>query len=192
MYRNPHKLLLAAWLLLLGTPLHGQDRFLLGTFHSPRGVGITAFFVSENAAETDILTLRTDFYGLLAGRTRDVGACISYTHDYRLLQWDGPDYRVQLHAGAGGFGGYVHDFEEGYFSATERSLEHPAGWAVALAGNIALRTDFCNRLTLDVGFSAAPGVHLRIDRATGTLLASFFRNGTYHSFYPQVNLMYRF
>jgi hypothetical protein len=52
--------------------------------------------------------------------------------------------------------------------------------------------DLGRRFTLDVGFSVAPGVHLRTDRRTGTLLVSFYRNGVFNAYLPQVNLMYRF
>jgi len=188
----PHKLLLGALMLLLCAAANGQDRLLLGSFQSPKGFGASIFFVSRDGTETDILTLRTDFYGLLAGRTRDVGGCLAYTHDYLLFATDGPDFRIQLHAGAGGALAYVHDFENGFFSATERLLERNPGIAAGLAGNLGLRVDFRRHLTLDVSFSAIPGVHLRTDHHTGTLLVSLYRNGLYHAYYPQLNLMYRF
>ena len=193
MYRTVLKFLLAAAsLLLCCASLRGQERPLLGLYQSPHGVGLTAFFPTPDASETDILTLRTDFYGLLAGRTNDVGGCISYTHDYALLRAEGPDFRLQLHVGAGGLVGFGHDFEKGFFSATERELIHNRGWIVAPQGNVGLRVDFRRHLSLDLSFAVAPGVHLRTDRATGTLLVSFYKNGTYHAYYPQLNLMYRF
>ncbi len=185
-------MLLGAALLLLCTALRGQDRVLLGTFHSPKGVGASAIFWSPNGAEMDILTLRTDFYGVLAGRTRDVGALLAYSHDYVLWDHAGPDYRLRLHVGAGGQLGYVHDFERGFFSATERRLLHGAGAMASVSGNAGVCVDFSRRLTLDVSFSVAPGVHLRVDRPTGAVLVSFYQCGVYHAYIPQVNLMYRF
>lgn len=192
MFRAVSRSLLTAALLLCCTALSGQDRFLLGTFHSPKGVGATAMFASPDARELDILTVRTDFYGFLSGRTRDVGASLSYTHDYRLFAWEESDCRLQVHAGAGGMLGYGHDFESGYFSATDRQLERSAGGIGALAGNIALRADFRRRISIDIGFSVYPGVHLRTDRRTGMLLVSFYRGGVINAYLPQLNLMYRF
>ena len=193
MYRTVLKFLLAAAsLLLCCASLRGQERPLLGLYQSPHGVGLTAFFPNPDASEMDILTLRTDFYGLLAGRTNEVGGFLSYSHDYALLRAESTYYRLQLHLGAGGLAGYGHDFEKGFFSATERDLIHNRGWIVAPQGNIGLRVDFRRHLSLDISFAVAPGVHLRTDRATGTLLVSFYKNGTYHAFYPQLNLMYRF
>ena len=192
MYRTFHKLLLAAALMLPCAVSHGQGRVLAGTLHSPKGVGATVLLQSRSGREMDIFTLRTDFYGLLAGRTRDVGGCIVYTHDYVLWDLEGEDYRLRLHAGAGAQLGYVHDFEKGFFSATERRLVRNAGGMASATGNVGLCVDLGRRLTMDVSFSVAPGVHLRADRNTGALLVSFYRNGVIQSYIPQLNLMYRF
>ena len=61
-----------------------------------------------------------------------------------------------------------------------------------MAGTAGLRIDFPRRLTLDISFTAAPGIHLRSDRSTGALLLSFYKAGVYHVYYPQINLLYRF
>lgn len=190
MYKTAHTLL-TGLLLLLCTAVSGQNR-LIGLYQSPKGVGVCAFFDDPGGQETNIITLRTDFYGVLSGRTRDVGAAVSYTHDYVLLRRDTEQYSLRLHAGAGGMAGYTHDFEKGFFSAFDRQLERPRGWTFALAGNIGLRMDFRRHLSLDVSLTTLPGIHLRTDSKTGTLLVGFYRAGVYHTYYPQVNLMYRF
>ena len=192
MYRTFHKLLLAAALSLLCTALSGQDRFRLGTLQSPKGVGASAIFFSRGGSEMDYLTLRTDFYGVLAGRTRDVGICLGYSHDYVLWDLEGEDYRLRLHLGAGGLLGYVQAYEKGFFSSTDRALRRNRGGMASVTGNAGICVDFTRRLTLDISFTVAPGVHLRTDRSTGALLVSFYRNGVYQAYIPQVNLMYRF
>ena len=192
MCRTVHTLLVTAALLLSCTALQARERLRLGMLHSPKGVGVTALFCAPESGEMDIITLRTDFYGLLSGRTRDVGACLAYTHDYILWTHTGPDHRLRLHAGAGGQLGYVHDFEPGLFSANDRQLLRNPGGMASVTGNLGLCVDLGRRFTLDVGFSVAPGVHLRTDRRTGTLLVSFYRNGVFNAYLPQVNLMYRF
>jgi hypothetical protein len=189
-YRTVHKLLLPAVLLLFsGQVLSGQN-FLPGVFQSPKGAGVTAVF--DHGGEMDIFTLRTDFYGLLSGRTRDVGAVLSYSHDYVFYRTDGEDYALSLHAGAGGMLGWVHDFEPGFFSEFDRRLDHNPGVAAGATGNFGLRLDFARCLTLDVSLSVHPGIHVRMNRSTGALLADFYKGGVYHAYYPQINLLYRF
>ena len=70
MLRTLHIRLAAVLLfLLLGPAARGQEA-LLGVFNSPKGFGVTALFGPEMGEESNILTLRTDFYGLLGGRTQ--------------------------------------------------------------------------------------------------------------------------
>ena len=185
-----HKILVCALFLCLGAAAQGRD-WLTGLYQSPKGVGATVILDGSDR-QMEILTLRTDFYGLLSGRTADIGACISFTHDYSLFVREGEDFRLQIHAGAGGMAGYMHDFEKGVLSATDRQLEHASGWTAALVGNLGLRVDFRRHLTLDLSFSLTPGAHLRTDPGTGALIVSLYRNGLYHVYYPQLNLMYRF
>jgi len=191
MLRKRHIRLAAALVFLLLGPLAKGQEAMLGLFQSPKGVGVTALFGRGWGEEMDILTLRTDFYGLLAGRTDQIGISISYTHDYALYQLWQEQFDLTLHAGAGGLVGYVHDWEKGLFSQYDRELTHNFGLAVALAGNIGLRVDF-DRLTLDLSFTAAPGIHLRTDQDTGDVLLSYYRCGSIHAFLPQLNIMFRF
>ncbi len=191
MLRKRHIRLAAALVFLLLGPMAKGQEAMLGLFQSPKGVGVTALFGRGWGEEMDILTLRTDFYGLLAGRTEQIGISISYTHDYALYQLWQEQFDLTLHAGAGGLVGYVHDWEKGLFSQYDRTLTHNFGLAVALAGNIGLRVDF-DRLTLDLSFTAAPGIHLRTDEDSGDVLLSYYRCGSVHAFLPQLNIMFRF
>ena len=185
--------LLAALLLPLFCPdLRGQE-VMAGLYQSMKGVGLSAMVFSHGGQEADILTLRSDFYGILSGRTRQPGLCLSYTHDYVFLEREGEDFLLQLHAGAGGMIGYVHDFERGFYSAFDRELEHTRGGVAALTGNLGLRLDFFWwPLTLDFSITASPGVHLRMAPDTGAMILSFYRNGIFQAYQPQLNLMYRF
>lgn len=191
MRRIAHILLSAAFLLPFGLTSAGQT-FLAGMYHSPKGVGLSAMLDTDRGQETNILTLRTDFYGVLSGRTREMGGFLSYTHDYIFFRREGENYDIHLHAGAGGMVGYAHDFEKGIFSTYDRELDRNAGGVLALVGNAGVRFDFRNRLSLDVSLSAAPGLHLRSDPETGAWLLSFYKNGCYRAYFPQIILMYRF
>ena len=187
------RFLLAALLLTLFRPLlRGQD-VMTGLYQSPRGIGVSAMIFSRDGGEADILTLRTDLYGVLSARTHEPGVCLAYSHDYVFFEREGEDFFLQLHAGAGGMIGYVHDFERGFYSAFDRELVHPRGGVAAVTGNLGLRVDFFwLPLTLDFSLTAAPGVHLRSDPDTGAMILSFYRNGIFQAYMPQLNLMYRF
>jgi hypothetical protein len=191
MRRTAHILLAAAVLLLLGREARAQTA-LLGVFQSPKGIGLTAMLDAAKGKETNILTLRTDFYGFLSGRTRDIGACLVYTHDYYFYRRESEGVRLALHAGAGGMVGYAHDHEKGFFSSFDRQLDRGPGFVVALTGQAGVRLDFRRHITVDLSFSACPGIHLRSDSNTGAMLLSFFKSGIYCVYYPQINIMYRF
>ena len=164
MYRGLHRLLLPAALLFFSaTALSGQDH-LMGVFQSPKGVGVSV--MSGRGPEMNIFTLRTDFCGVLSGRTPEIGAVFCYTHDYVITTREGEDWSVALHAGAGALAGWVHDFEKGVFSIYDRGMTHSPGIAVGAAGNI--------------------------NKSTGALITSFYKAGLYHAYYPQLNLFYRF
>ena len=184
--------ILLSTLLLLGSVPAGGQTFLAGTFHSPKGVGLSAMLDTDQGRETNILTVRTDFYGVLSGRTREIGAFLCYTHDYIFFQREAVHYDMHLHAGAGSMVGYAHDFEKGIFSSFDRELDRNAGGVLALVGNAGVRFDFRRGLSLDISLSAAPGLHLRTDPETGAWLLSFYKNGCYHAYFPQIILMYRF
>ena len=190
--RKPiHILLLTTLLLSLHTAAHAQE-WRAGLFQSPKGVGVTVMLDARDLPETNIFSLRTDFYGFLSGRTKQIGAAVSYTHDYLIFLTEGEEFTLNLHLGAGGTLGYAHDYEKGYFSSFDRVLEHNPGGVIALNCDVGLRVDFRRRLSLDLSFNLEPGIHLRTDPGTGTLLLSFYKNGIYRGYYPQLNLMYRF
>ena len=192
MLKPVHILCLLALLLPFCPAVHAQ-RQRIGLFQSPKGFGVTATFdKAPDGGEMNTVTLRTDFYGFLSGRTRQVGAFLTYTHDYRILRMEGEDYALVLHAGAGVSLGYAHDHEKGFYSSYDRELAQQAGGVAALAGLIGLRVDFRRHLTVDFGFTLEPGIHVRTDPNTGAVILSFYKNGIYRGYYPHLNLLYRF
>ncbi len=191
MLKPAHILLLLALLLPFGPAVRAQGQ-RVGLYQSPKGFGVTATFDSASGEEMNTVTLRTDFYGFLSGRTRQVGALLTYTHDYRIFRMEGEDYAMILHAGAGVSLGYAHDYENGFYSSYDRELTHQKGGVAALAGLIGLRVDFRRHLTLDFGFTLEPGFHVRTDPDNGAVILSFYKNGIYRGYYPHLNLLYRF
>lgn len=191
MLKPVHTLCLLALLLPLGTAAHAQGQ-RIGLYQSPKGLGITATFDTASGEEMNSVTLRTDFYGFLSGRTKQIGAILTYTHDYRILRMEVEDCTLILHAGAGVSLGYAHDHEVGFYSSYNRELEHAPGGVAALAGQIGVRADFRRHLTLDFGFALEPGIHVRTNPNTGAVILSFYKNGIYRGYYPHLELLYRF
>lgn len=186
-----HILLLTTLLLSLHTAARAQE-WRAGVLQSPKGFGVTVMLDARGLPETNIFSLRTDFYGFLSGRTKQIGAAFSYTHDYLFFLTEGEEFTLDLHIGAGGTLGYAFDYEKGYFSSYDRELSHTPGGVIALNCDVGLRVDFRRRLTLDLSFNLEPGIHMRTDPSTGALLLSFYKNGIYRGYYPQLNLLYRF
>ena len=191
MLKPAHILCLLVLLLPFGVAAHAQGQ-RVGLYQSPKGIGVTAMFDAPTGAETNTFTVRTDFYGFLSGRTREVGAMFTYTHGYPIFWIEADAYRLELLAGAGTTVGYAHDYEQGYYSIYERELEHTRGYVAALAGQIGVRVDFRRHLTLDFSFVLEPGIHIRTDSDTGAVILSFYKNGIYRGYYPQLNILYRF
>ena len=191
MLKPVHILGLLALLLPFGTAAHAQGQ-RVGLYQSPKGFGVTATFDTASGEEMNTITLRTDFYGFLTSRTKQIGAFLTYTHDYRVFRMEGEDYTLVVHAGAGVSLGYAHDHEVGFYSAVDRELEHNPGGVAALAGQVGVRVDFRRHLTLDLGFSLDPGIHVRTNPNTGAVILSFYKNGIYRGYYPHIDLLYRF
>lgn len=186
-----HILCLLVLLLPSGVAAHAQGQ-RVGLFQSPKGIGVTAMFDAPSGEEANTFTLRTDFYGFLSARTKQLGAILTYTHDYPVLWTEGEDYSLVLFVGAGVSAGYAHDYEKGYYSIYERELDRSPGVVAALAGKIGLRVDFRRHLTLDFGFLLEPGIHVRTNADTGAVIVSFYKNGIYRGYYPHLNILYRF
>lgn len=170
----------------------GAREWSAGLVSSPSGCGILAQSFNSRGNEIDILSITTDFYGLLSGRTDDLGIRFGYTHDYIITQYEGNGFSMKLHAGAGMLTGYVHDHENGLFIGAGRPLEKEMGIVAALSCSFGLRFDFFRRVALDLGFSANPGVHLRMDRENGSMYLAFYKNGIYQIMFPRISIMYRF
>lgn len=164
----------------------------VGLFSTVLGFGLTAELADDEIDQIDIITLRTDLYGVAAGRSDDMGLMLSYTHDYVLYAYEHDWFGMRLHLGAGVAAGYVHDNEGGIFVSSNLPLENPMGVAVALAGNVGLRFDFTRRAVIDFGFSLYPGFHLRTDPESAEFYLSFYRNGVFQAIFPRVRIMYSF
>ena len=97
-----------------------------------------------------------------------------------------------MYAGAGFLGGYVHDYESGMFSTTDRILRNGRGLVAALACDLGFAFDFDRRVTVDLSLCLAPGLHFRRDADSGTTIISAYRRGFISALLPRLCIYYRF
>ncbi len=164
-----------------------------GLSSSPTGYGVMIHIMNPEGSELDILNISTDLYGLVSGRTDDIGFRLGYSHDYVINRFEYADFSMDIHAGAGLLTGFVHDHESGIFFGNRNPLEKEMGLIAALSCSAGLRFDFfARKVAIDLGFSANPGVHIRMDKENGSIYMSFYKNGIYQILYPKISIMYRF
>lgn len=164
-----------------------------GLSSSPSGFGVMMQIMNHEGSEMDILNISTDMYGVVSGRTGDIGFRLGYTHDYIIRRFEHEDFDMNIHVGAGLQTGLVHDHESGFFFGNRNPLEKEMGIIAALSCSAGLRFDFyARRVAIDLGLSANPGVHLRMDKDNGSFYLSFYKNGIFQILYPKISILYRF
>lgn len=184
-------LALAALMSLCGREAAASGHYI-GIYNSLKGFGIGTAVKSSDGSSISFVNIYADMFGVLSGRTRDVGIAASLTKDYVIAYADYGYSYLSLHAGPGFFTGYVHDYERHFFSSEGQTYK-AMGFVAALAGNIGLSADFfAHRLGIDISFSVNPGLHIRKDRDSGAILLSLYKRGLYYCLTPQLCLYYRF
>lgn len=185
--------ILSVSVLLLAACLRtGAREIRTGAFFSPDGLGLSLQFDNDWGDEIRCVNLYADMYGVYSGRTSEAGFVASYTHSYILKVYDFEYSRLSMYAGAGFLGGYVHDYESGMFSTTDRALRHGRGLVAALACDLGLAFDFDRRVTVDLSLCLAPGLHFRRDADSGTTIISAYRRGFISALLPRICIYYRF
>lgn len=190
----PHIIAVLTLLLVLISPLEaGTREKRIGMFHSPKGFGISAQIDAKDGDEINTFNLYADTYGLLSGRTSDVGIAFSYTHNYILRVYDFGHCRSSFYAGAGFLCSYVHDFEKGFFSDdASRQLDKKMGYVIALDCNAGYGIDFDRGISIDVSLSLIPGVFIHREDKSGQILAGLYKQGVFGALMPQLCIYYRF
>jgi hypothetical protein len=174
-------LILIIALTALGWKAPAQDinSFSVGSFHSPKGLGICL----ENQQEQeyfDSFNLISDFFGILRGEYTKPGIKATYYRNIVLKHYDKEDFSADLYAGPGVTAGYVRDIHEP-FSAV-------AGMAGVAGGRLYFdkkRVVVCLEAGLDLALELN-----RNNRYKNTNL-TVYKSGIYHAFYPQIRILYR-
>lgn len=184
-------LILAAALSAGGSEAAAQESYL-GAYNSLKGFGVGAARKSEDGASISFVNLYADMFGVLSGRTGDIGVAASFSKDYIIAYADYGYSYLALHAGPGVFAGYLHDYERHFFSSGGQTYKE-MGVVAALSGNVGLSADFfAHRLSIDISLCVNPGLHFRKDKDSGAMLISLYKRGLYYCLTPQLCIYYRF
>ncbi len=184
---------IALWLLCLcGPMLSRAQNVSAGMIASFSYSGLILDITSESGHIIDRFTLCEDNYGFLTGRTNDIGVRFSYTHEYVFKSYEFEEFIGFFHAGAGAFAGYVYDHEPGSHSGAGLPLGKEMGLSLGLAASVGFCIDFPRSISIDLSFSAYPGMHLRGDRNSGMAYISLYLNGLYQILYPRLSVIYVF
>ena len=119
--------LIACLLLASVSATAGAREWSAGLYSAPTGIGLQAQLPSGDGRETDIISVIADTYGLISGRTADIGVRVGYTHDYIISTYEADGFTMNFHAGAGLTVGYVHDGENGSILGTGEALQKEMG-----------------------------------------------------------------
>ncbi|HBH21323.1 MAG TPA: hypothetical protein DDX33_04935 [Rikenellaceae bacterium] len=192
MLKRSHITILLLFFLVTARTTSAREK-RVGLFNSPKGFGLSMQLDSKAGDEISSFNLYGDTYGLLSGRTSDIGLAFSYSHNYILRVFDFKYCRSSLYAGAGVLCSYVHDHEEGIFSNPEESqLAKEMGFVLALNCNAGYGIDFDRGISVDLSFSLSPGVFIHKKDDSSEILASLYKRGIFEVLMPQLCVFYRF
>lgn len=155
------------------------NSFSLGTFHSPKGIGISMEMNSDSQS-FDSLTLLADMHGVLTGEHSSPGIKLVYTRDIIFRHFDKQDYFVDLYAGPGITAGYIRDINE------------PFSFVAGLSGVAGARFSFLRNLSIDIELCTDLALELNRNNRFRSLNLKIYKSGYYHIFFPQLRIHYCF
>lgn len=151
----------------------------LGTFHSPKGIGL-CLETQKESSSFDSIDIIVDMFGILRGEYSSPGIKATYYRNIILRQFESDGCQADLYAGPGVTAGYVRDIHEP-FSAV-------AGMAGVIGGRL-----YFNRKRLVVCMEAGLDLALELNRNNRyrNIDLKLYEAGIYHVFYPQIRILYR-
>jgi len=160
-------------------PAQELKSLALGTFHSPKGLGLCIESQQEDKS-FDSLDIVADAFGILRGDYSTPGIKATYYRGIILKHRHGEDCDADFYAGPGVTAGYVRDIHEP-FSAV-------AGMSGVIGGRL-----YFDRKRLVVCMEAGLDLALELNRNNRyrNIDLSLYKAGIYHVFYPQVRILYR-
>ena len=175
-------LLIAAFLLpalAWKAPAQDAKSLSIGTFHSPKGLGL-CMEVWQESTSFDTFDIIADMFGVLNGSHSKPGIKATYCRDIVLKHIVREEYDLDLYAGPGITAGYVRDINE------------PLSFVAGMTGSAGCRLFFDSRrvvVCFELGVDLAAEVN-RNNRFRNVDL-NIYKSGILHSFYPQVRLLWQ-
>jgi hypothetical protein len=164
--------------LALEAPAQDSKSLSIGTFHSPKGIGL-CLEIQQNRDYFDSFDVIADMFGILNGDYSRPGYKATYCRNIILKHFHHDEYKLDLYAGPGVTAGYVRDIHE------------PMSIVAGLAGSGGCRLFFDNKklvVYLELGLDLAAEIN-RNNRYKNIDL-DIYKSGIMHVFYPQVRILY--
>lgn len=160
-------------------PAQESKSLSLGTFHSPKGLGLCVESQQEQSS-FDSFDIIADTFGILSGDYSTPGIKATYYRGIIISHRHNDGCETDFFAGPGVTAGYVRDIHE------------PFSAVAGMAGVIGSRLYF-DRKRLVVCFEAGLDLALELNRNNRyrNIDLKLYESGIYHVFYPQVRILYR-
>ena len=151
----------------------------LGTFHSPKGIGL-CLDVQQESTSFDSFNVLCDLFGILRGEYSRPGVKATYYRGIILKHRDRGDFSSELYAGPGVTAGYVRDIHE------------PLSLVAGMAGVAGYRMYFNGkRLTISLESGIDLALELNRNNRYKKTDLKLYQAGIFHVFYPQVRILYK-
>ncbi len=151
----------------------------LGTFHSPKGFGISIDNVVDSIS-FNAFTLIADMHGVLTGEHPRPGVKFTYTRNFILRHFDKEYYVVDLYAGPGVTAGYLRDIHKSY--GLMAGLSCLAGSRFSFPTNFSVSIELCADIALEINRN----------QRYGNVDLSLYKSGLFHAYFPQLKIHYCF
>lgn len=165
--------------LALKAPAQDFKSLSLGSFHSPKGLGLCIESQMDDTS-FDSLDIIADMFGILRGDYYTPGIKATYYRGIVLRRRQGDGFEADFYAGPGVTAGYVRDIHE------------PFSAVAGMSGVIGERLYFDSKrlvICLEAGMDLA--LELNSNNRYHKIDLSIYQAGIYHIFYPQIRILYK-
>lgn len=150
-----------------------------GLFNSPKGFGVSLWCFNPDDGPANTFTLYADISGMPMGINDTPGIKFNYSRNFAFASYDFEQVFLAMYAGPGVSMGYVHD-----------NGKANRGAMLALSGTAGIHADFGKRISLSFGFSTEAGLHMRKDERFDILDLSFYKNGFFQTWQPNLSILF--
>jgi hypothetical protein len=172
--------ILGLFLLLFSQQMAFSQAIRFGTYQSMKGLGV-AMDVKDAHKGYHSFVLYADCCNVFYGTEKVPGFRTSYAYNIHFLgNSRNNGLNVSLFSGPGFTMGYVRDHGKDF------------GLMGGLFADAGINFNFPSRITLNLGWSAELGFHLKKGDNPDYNVMTIYKNGFYHCHYPELKIFYRF